>query len=142
MKFKNLNDYNYLIKQSYIKISSKKLTSLEGSPKNVYNGGFYCNDNKLESLKYSPEKINGKFNCKNNKNLNDAKSQILNYQIEAKYYVTDESFFTFNDISKEFNLIKEKNKLIQEKQTKIATQKTKIQETKSKSNFLNFDLGI
>jgi len=44
---------------------SNKLTSLEGSPKEVH-GDFSCYNNNLTSLKGSPEIVYGHFNCSGN----------------------------------------------------------------------------
>jgi len=41
---------------------SNKLTTLEGSPKEV-GGGFYCSDNELTTLEGGPEKVGGDFDC-------------------------------------------------------------------------------
>jgi hypothetical protein len=43
-----------------------KLTSLEGSPREV-GGGFYCNNNQLVSLEGAPRKVGGDFVCFRNK---------------------------------------------------------------------------
>ena len=45
--------------------SVNKLTSLEGSPKNVL-GYFICSYNKLTSLEGAPETVGGDFYCNNN----------------------------------------------------------------------------
>ncbi len=42
------------------------LTSLEGCPKEV-GGDFYCNDNSLTSLEGSPKEVGGHFDCHDNK---------------------------------------------------------------------------
>jgi hypothetical protein len=45
---------------------NNKLTSLEGSPREVV-GGFYCQSNQLTTLKGSPIKVGGDFTCTSNK---------------------------------------------------------------------------
>ena len=46
--------------------ANNKLTSLKGSPKEVYDK-FDCNHNELTSLQYAPKIIRGKFDCCSNK---------------------------------------------------------------------------
>ena len=43
-----------------------RLTTLEGSPKQVINGAFHCEYNRLENLKGSPKSVDYMFNCSNN----------------------------------------------------------------------------
>ena len=44
--------------------SDNKLTSLEFSPQTV--DGFYCNDNKLASLEFCPQTVGSDFSCSGN----------------------------------------------------------------------------
>jgi hypothetical protein len=46
--------------------NDNKLTTLEGSPKEV-GGHFYCNYNQLTTLEGSPKEVGGNFHCGNNK---------------------------------------------------------------------------
>ena len=72
--FKN-NDYidtNKKIKYEFtpdkngdIDCSNNKLTTLKGSPQKI-DGNFKCNNNKLTTLKGSPKKIGRDFDCSNN----------------------------------------------------------------------------
>ncbi len=48
-----------------IDVSDKYLTSLKGAPEKV-NGSFNCGNNKLTSLEGSPKKVNGDFYCSYN----------------------------------------------------------------------------
>ncbi len=83
--------------------SNNKLTTLEYSPKNV--NVFFCDNNELTSLKDAPKNIVKSLHCKGNKNLKNIKEQIINYQIKAEKYYTDEGVFTFEDIKEEFKKI-------------------------------------
>ena len=105
MKFKDTKYGDISIIQyqnNTIDVSMMNLTSLEGSP-NIVIDNFDCSKNNLTSLEFAPKKIKGYFSCKGNKEIKDAKQQIIKYQIEAKEYWTDEGYFSFEDIKKEFN---------------------------------------
>lgn len=56
--------FNYV--SDYFDCGFNKLTSLEGSPKEV-GGNFYCNNNKLTTLKSGPLKVGEGFHCSHNK---------------------------------------------------------------------------
>lgn len=104
MKFKDTKYGDMSIKsyQGYIiDISMTNLTSLEGCPPIVI-GNFDCSKNNLILLEFAPKKIKGYFSYKENKQIKDAKQQIIKYQIEAKEYWTDEGYFSFEDIKEEF----------------------------------------
>lgn len=60
--------------------SYNKLISLDGIANIKRFSSLYVDNNKLENLKYLPEKINGDFNCSNNKlkNLKGAPRYIMN----------------------------------------------------------------
>ncbi len=92
-----------------------KLESLEGSPKSI-NGSFYCNNNKLKSLKGAPKLITGEFNCENNYELKNVKEQIIENQIKARRYITDEGIFDFSKIKNEFEEFENKIKLMKQKE--------------------------
>ena len=123
MKFKDTFYGDLTNKKHYnsLKIKNKNLSSLEGCP--LFTHNFDCSDNNLETLKYSPEYILGDFNCSNNKlkslksnlkeiggnfdcrnnsDLKNIKKQIIENQIEAEKYTTDDGVFTFGDIKEEF----------------------------------------
>jgi len=61
------DDIKGQIYRGTINCSNKNLTSLKGCPKIIIEGSFYCYKNKLESLKYGPEKVRGGFWCNGNK---------------------------------------------------------------------------
>lgn len=79
------------------------LKNLEGSPELVY-GNFDCRFNKLESLKGDLKLVKGDFNCRNNPKLKniDFKKEIIENQIRAKNYLTDNCDFNFEEIKEEF----------------------------------------
>ena len=52
-------------KDGDIDCSNNKLTTLKGSPQKI-DGNFKCNNNKLTTLKGSPKKIGRDFDCSNN----------------------------------------------------------------------------
>lgn len=56
--------FNHVTEDFYC--NDNKLTSLKGCPK-IVGGSFYCNDNELTSLLYLPEKIGHDFYCNYNK---------------------------------------------------------------------------
>ena len=59
----SINDNIYLA----FGVTNKRITSLEGSPKEVNGrGGMIISNNDLTSLKYAPEKIVGEFDCSMN----------------------------------------------------------------------------
>ncbi len=58
--YKNLTDTIYY---DDINVAGENITSLEGRPKKVLDGGFDCNTNRLKTLKYRPEVVEGDFNC-------------------------------------------------------------------------------
>ena len=84
--------------------SSNELTSLEGSPQTV-GGDFNVSDNKLKTLKGAPSKIEGVFRCVNNPNLKNVKDEIINNNIRAMRYNTDEGTFTYDDFKEDFKRI-------------------------------------
>mgnify|MGYP000299439131 CR=1 FL=1 len=53
-------------------------------------------------------KIRNIFNCEKNPELKNIKQQIIENQIEAKYYSTDEGEFVFEEIRIEFEEYLEK----------------------------------
>ena len=58
---------NFNIVNGYFGCGNNHLTSLKGCPVRVGNG-FYCFDNILTSLQYSPQYVeNGSFSCRDNK---------------------------------------------------------------------------
>ena len=103
---------------------NNNLISLKGIQEKI-NGNFDCSRNKLSSLENCPKEIKDVLHCKLNPYLKNVKEQIIQYQIKAKKYRTDEGDFTFEDIKKEF-LEYKKQKQIQKKQnTKKKIQKIK-----------------
>ena len=54
------------------------------------------------------KKIKGSFDCRSNKNLKNIKQQLIEYEIEAETYYTDEGFFSFEEIKKEIIIKKQK----------------------------------
>ena len=58
--------FKFNIVSGYFDWSDNKLTTLEGSPKSVYDS-FDCGENKLTTLKGSPDSVNGNFYCSGNK---------------------------------------------------------------------------
>ena len=78
-----------------------KLTTLEGCPK-VVGGIFACHRNKLTSLKGAPKSVGKYFACTGN-NIVNVKQEIIENQVKAKEYHTDDGDFKFEDIEKEFN---------------------------------------
>lgn len=117
MKFKDTKYGDISIIQyqnNTIDVSMMNLTSLEGSP-NIVIDNFDCSKNNLTSLEFAPKKIKGYFSCKGNKEIKDAKQQIIKYQIEAKEYWTDEGYFSFEDIKKEIDSYISLDKRIQRK---------------------------
>ncbi len=97
-KYGNIANKSY---QGNINMSIANLISLEGAPFIVI-GNFDCSKNNLSSLEFAPKKIKGYFSCKGNKQLKNTKEQIIQYQIEANEYWTDEGYFSFEDIRNEF----------------------------------------
>lgn len=81
--------------------SNNELISLIGSPQKVTI--FNCDNNQLKNLIGSPKEILGAFFCNGNKELKNIKEQIIENQIKAETYFTDEGTFTFKEIEKEFN---------------------------------------
>jgi len=75
LTYKNLTKFPDFIKFNIIKGSfycnHNKLKSLKGSP-NIVNVSFFCNDNELTSLNYGPIIVNSSYIAHNNKirNLN------------------------------------------------------------------------
>jgi hypothetical protein len=58
---------NFNIVNGYFNCGYNYLTSLKGCPVRV-GGGFYCYNNRLTSLQYSPQYMeNGDFSCRSNK---------------------------------------------------------------------------
>ena len=108
---------------SQMSLEKKGLTSLEGSPKRVIRG-YYIGRNKLTDLKFSPEYVGAQFSVYANKTLVSLEGgpkevgddffctecpklknpieQIIQYQIKARYYYTDEGKFPFSDIETRF----------------------------------------
>ncbi|MCQ2965836.1 MAG: hypothetical protein MJ250_03745 [Alphaproteobacteria bacterium] len=74
-KITNLKYYD-----GYFDCSGKRLTSLEGCPKEI-NGAFECNCNKLINLKGCPKKIKGAFDCSENQltNLEGCPEKVEGY---------------------------------------------------------------
>ena len=54
----------------YFSCTDNLLTSLEGSPRQVY-GGLFCANNRLTTLIGGPIRVNGDYSCWNNKLLTD-----------------------------------------------------------------------
>lgn len=109
----------------YFDISSNLLKTLKDSPE-IINGNYDCSSNSLENLKYRPKIIKGNFKCKNNKELKNIKEQIIENQIIAEKYKTDDGNFSFDEIKEEFEeysdyllkkeqTIKENKKIIRNK---------------------------
>ena len=117
--------------------SNNNLTSLKGSPKKV-SGFFYCANNNLTSLKDSPKIIKDSFNCKNNPKLKNIKQQIIENQIKALYYTTDEGSFYFNDIKKDFEIYKNKKINLDN----LEQEKKLIKKNKKSLQKIDYGLGI
>lgn len=103
MKFKD-TEYGNLTGKIYttnINLVNKSLSSFDGSPEKI-NGDFDCGHNELTSLKDCPKKINGIFNCSYNSKLLTPLKQIIENQIKAKRYITDDGRYSFDFIKKEF----------------------------------------
>lgn len=80
-----------------IDVRSTDISSLKGSPR-VVTGNFNCSSlKKLTSLEYAPKEIEGTFYCTNSP-IDDAKGQIIKYQIKADTYYTSDEVFFFNEI--------------------------------------------
>lgn len=67
-EFGNINGDFIIVNKNYTTISSnhKDLISLKGSPRKVY-GDFDCSQQSLVNLEYSPEKVTGSYDCRSNK---------------------------------------------------------------------------
>lgn len=64
---KNIPDYiNFNIVDEGFYCNDNKLTSLKGVPMHI-NGAFICNNNLLENLEYGPDVVNGFYVINNNK---------------------------------------------------------------------------
>ena len=76
--------------------SNKQLTSLKGCPKWV-DGSFYCSNNQLTSLEFSPDYMGGNFYCEWNK-LTD---NYCDTEIGGGFYTTlvqDGMIFDYNEV--------------------------------------------
>ena len=139
MRFKDTKygDLTNKIYKESIDFEGGVITSLEGSPKEVYHQ-FNCRDNNLTSLKYAPFLIRGEFHCYNNPKIKNQKQQIIENQIKAEYYYTDEGYFGFEEIKERFEkykniLIKEKQEA-EDKQKKLNYKKEVLSKIKNKKN--------
>lgn len=90
-----------------------RLTSLKYCPE-IVKGNFDCSYNFLNTLKYFPKKIEGTFDCRNNISLINAKKQIIENGIVAKYYYTDEESFTYDEIKNDIEKYQKRLKLLEE----------------------------
>lgn len=125
MKFKDTK-YGDLTGQVYkgsISLTNIKLTSLEGSPKEV-KGAMFLTDNDLTSLEYGPEIVEGIFSVSNNPRLKTLdyapkkckdlfyydtginpkteREEICKLRIKADRYFGVTNPFKFEDIKKMF----------------------------------------
>ena len=82
--------------------ANNKLTSLEGSPRKVV-GDFNASFNNLKSLKGAPNEIGGFFTCEGNPKLKNVRDEIINNNIRAVIYNTDEGNFTYEDFKDHFH---------------------------------------
>jgi hypothetical protein len=77
--------------------SNKQLTSLKGCPKWV-DGSFNCSNNRLSSLEFSPEYVGGYFSCETNQ-LTD---NYCDTEIGGGFYTTlvqDGMIFDYNEVT-------------------------------------------
>lgn len=121
--------------------SSNLLKSLKGSPE-IINGYYDCSSNELESLKYRPKKIKGNFKCKNNPELKNVKQEIIENQIKAKSYSTDEGNFYFEEIEIEFKKYSDMLLKIEEQKENKLKEKLNIKNNKKIINKNDFGLSI
>ena len=71
---KKLPDYIQFgkVNNGYFSVSDNNLTTLKGCPyeinkgNSMYNGDFFCTNNKLTSLEFAPKSITGSFICTKN----------------------------------------------------------------------------
>ncbi len=129
---KNLNTYN---PDGSLNLDNKKLVNLKGIISKEIKGSLYCRNNKLITLEYCPKKIFGVFDIKFNPELKNVKKQIIENQIEAIRYETDEGEFYFEDIKEEFKKYQNKLKNIE----KTNYKNEKLKETKK---LINSDYGL
>ena len=83
-------------------VAHNKLKDLVGSPKMEIYGEFNCSFNKLTSLKGAPTRIEGSFNCEGNPTLKNVRQEIINNDIRAKVYYTDEGEIRYSQLADEF----------------------------------------
>lgn len=79
-----------------------KLTSLEHCPTKV-NGNFtiqLCS--KITSFKFAPKEISGTFNCYGMDHIENQFDEIIENQIKANDYITDDGDFSFEAIKDRF----------------------------------------
>ena len=61
------NGKDYLNSNGNLVLSKMNLTELPCIFPEVWDRGFYCNDNQLTSLKGAPKEVKGTFSCRDNK---------------------------------------------------------------------------
>ena len=107
---------------SYV-CADNPVTSLEYSPKEVY-GDFHCESTKITTLEGSPTKVGGSFNCGDNLHLKSFKGcptnlvnfdcngisddidvikEVIENQIKAQAYYTNDGWIKFRQIEEDFN---------------------------------------
>ena len=134
-KINNLKGAPEYVGKDFI-IHNNKLENLEYSPKKI-GGNFNCSYNNLTSLKGCSNEIGEEFFCENNPNLKNVKRQIIQHQIKAIKYYTDEGDFSFEEIEKEFNIYKLKLYNIEKNK-----KKNLILKNKQKINNKDYGLSI
>lgn len=86
-RLSNFPDFiQFEIVNGYMSIGNNNFTTLKGSPKKVTDD-FYCYGNKLTSLKYMPEYIEGIFSCNSNLRIFSEDEVRRHSNIKGKLYL-------------------------------------------------------